>query len=58
MTIPECGKGTKHGAAAEASQYGFAACILSREHGGKCDSGPAEQGSLLDAPQTRTSIEP
>lgn len=38
--IPMCGKGTFNGAAAEASKYGFAPCVLSREHAPPCDSGP------------------
>lgn len=58
MTIPECGKGTFNGEAAAAAKYGFAVCVKSVGHGGLCDSGPAEQGSLLDAPPTRTSMEP
>lgn len=38
-----CGRGTFHGPAAEASQYGFARCILPFDHpniGAGCDSGP------------------
>jgi hypothetical protein len=38
-----CGKGTFKGAQAEASKYGFAACVLHPGHSGDCDSGPAEQ---------------
>ena len=36
-----CRKGTFNGAAAEASQYGFARCIKDAGHSDECDSGPA-----------------
>ena len=36
-----CGKGTYNGKAAEASQFGFASCVLPKDHRGPCDSGPA-----------------
>jgi hypothetical protein len=45
-TIPECGKGTFNGAAAEASKYGFAPCVRPYDHpnlGAGCDSGPAPE---------------
>jgi hypothetical protein len=40
--IPECGKGTFNGAAAQASKYGFAGCILPVGHAPPCDSGPVD----------------
>jgi hypothetical protein len=46
MTIPACGRGTFRGAAADASKYGFAPCILSQDHGGEHDSGPCEAPEL------------
>lgn len=36
-----CGKGTTNGAAAEASKYEFAPCVLDVGHSRDCDSGPA-----------------
>jgi hypothetical protein len=40
---PSCGKGTSHGAAAAASRYGWAACVLEMGHREPCDSGPAPE---------------
>lgn len=42
-TIPPCGKGTFNGAAAEASKYLFASCVLPMDHAPPCDSGPAPE---------------
>ena len=43
IPVPRCGRGTCNGAAADASKYGFAPCILAFDHpniGVGCDSGP------------------
>lgn len=50
--IPRCQRGTFNGAAAEASRFGFAPCVLPFDHprvGPGCDSGPV----TTDAVQTR-----
>lgn len=41
--VKRCGKGTRNGAAAEESKFGFAPCVLAFDHsriGPGCDSGP------------------
>lgn len=38
---PPCGKGTFNGPAASIAKYGFAPCVLDKEHPKDCDSGPA-----------------
>jgi hypothetical protein len=40
---PVCRKGTYHGAAAAASRFGFAPCVLELGHREPCDSGPAPE---------------
>lgn len=39
-TVTLCGRGTSFGPAAEASQHGFAPCVLDPGHQSACDSGP------------------
>jgi hypothetical protein len=62
VSIPACGKGTRKGEVAQNSRYGFSACVLSLDHGGPCDSGPAlaEQRSFMTSEfaARKTSIEP
>lgn len=47
----QCKKGTFNGAAARASQFGFARCILDAGHTDDCDSGPAPDPEPDDLPR-------